>query len=178
MSGEPVTVTDGLAVVVHKTLADAGRPDLFAGVVAVLAGAIAPSEAPHGAAPEMVGVGTVRALARLLGRYRGLDVLDPLLGALTPHLPAPPRPITRSAPAVSGTRAVRAALSTRETQVLAAVAEGRTNAEIGRLLFISEDTVKTHLRRLFHKLGARDRAHMVHLAHVGGILTDTTAAAS
>ena len=41
------------------------------------------------------------------------------------------------------------------------MAEGKSNAEIGRELFVSEDTVKTHARRLFRKLGARDRAHAV-----------------
>ena len=38
---------------------------------------------------------------------------------------------------------------------------GRSNAEIGRELYLSEDTVKTHARRLFRKLGASDRAHAV-----------------
>ncbi len=41
------------------------------------------------------------------------------------------------------------------------MADGKSNAEIGRELFVSEDTVKTHARRLFRKLGARDRAHAV-----------------
>jgi DNA-binding NarL/FixJ family response regulator len=41
------------------------------------------------------------------------------------------------------------------------MAEGRSNAEIGRELYVSEDTVKTHARRLFRKLGAADRAQAV-----------------
>jgi DNA-binding NarL/FixJ family response regulator len=53
------------------------------------------------------------------------------------------------------------ALSERELQVLTAMARGRSNAEIGRELYLSEDTVKTHARRLFRKLGASDRAHAV-----------------
>jgi DNA-binding NarL/FixJ family response regulator len=55
----------------------------------------------------------------------------------------------------------RTALTERELQVLRGMAEGKSNAEIGRDLFVSEDTVKTHARRLFRKLNARDRAHAV-----------------
>ncbi len=49
------------------------------------------------------------------------------------------------------------ALSPRETDVLALVARGLTNAEIGRRLFISEATVKTHLVRACGKLGVSGR---------------------
>lgn len=52
-------------------------------------------------------------------------------------------------------------LTERELQVLKGMSRGQSNAEIGRELFLSEDTIKTHARRLFHKLGARDRAHAV-----------------
>jgi DNA-binding NarL/FixJ family response regulator len=51
----------------------------------------------------------------------------------------------------------------RELQILRGMSEGHSNGEIGRELFVSEDTVKTHARRLFQKLGARDRAHAVAL---------------
>lgn len=52
-------------------------------------------------------------------------------------------------------------LTERELQVLQGMSRGRSNGEIGEELFLSEDTVKTHARRLFKKLGARDRAHAV-----------------
>ena len=39
--------------------------------------------------------------------------------------------------------------------------EGKSNGEIGKELFLSEDTVKTHARRLFRKLGVNDRAQAV-----------------
>lgn len=52
-------------------------------------------------------------------------------------------------------------LTERELQVLTGMGRGRSNAEIGRELFLSEDTVKTHARRLFRKLSASDRAHAV-----------------
>jgi DNA-binding NarL/FixJ family response regulator len=52
-------------------------------------------------------------------------------------------------------------LTERELQVLSGMSRGRSNAEIGRELYLSEDTVKTHARRLFRKLGVRDRAQAV-----------------
>lgn len=50
-----------------------------------------------------------------------------------------------------------AALTTRELEVLQLVAAGLTNAEVGERLFISDETVKTHLRRLMRKLGLSRR---------------------
>jgi DNA-binding NarL/FixJ family response regulator len=57
--------------------------------------------------------------------------------------------------------AARVRLSERELQVLCAMGEGKTNGEIGRKLFLAEDTIKTHARRLFRKLGVTDRAEAV-----------------
>lgn len=65
---------------------------------------------------------------------------------------------------------VRDALSPRETQVLGLVARGMTNAEIGRELYISEATVKTHLLRTFNKLGVDDRTAAVTVAMADGLL--------
>jgi DNA-binding NarL/FixJ family response regulator len=80
------------------------------------------------------------------------------------------------APSVASTlvRQVRApappALSARETEVLRLVGRGLTNADIGRELFISEATVKTHLLRIFNKLGVTDRTAAVTTAMRHGIL--------
>ena len=52
-------------------------------------------------------------------------------------------------------------LTERELQVLRGMAEGKSNSEIGRGLYLSEDTIKTHARRLFRKLDVNDRAHAV-----------------
>jgi DNA-binding NarL/FixJ family response regulator len=60
--------------------------------------------------------------------------------------------------------------SPRELEVLAAVARGLSNAEIGRELFIGEATVKTHLQRLFTKLDVDDRTHAVTVAIERGLL--------
>jgi DNA-binding NarL/FixJ family response regulator len=71
------------------------------------------------------------------------------------------------APSVASTlvRQVRGpappALSAREAEVLRLVAQGLTNADIGKSLFISEATVKTHLLRVFNKLGVADRTAAV-----------------
>src|SRR5690606_26794827 len=68
------------------------------------------------------------------------------------------------------TPVARLALTDRELQVLRRMAEGKSNAEIGRELYVSEDTVKTHARRLFRKLGVRDRAHAVAVGFRAGAL--------
>jgi DNA-binding NarL/FixJ family response regulator len=60
--------------------------------------------------------------------------------------------------------------SPRELEVLAAVARGLSNAEIGRELFIGEATVKTHLQRLFTKLDVDDRTRAVTVAMERGLL--------
>jgi DNA-binding NarL/FixJ family response regulator len=61
-------------------------------------------------------------------------------------------------------------LSSRETEVLALVARGLTNAEIGQQLSITEATVKTHLLRLFGKLGVNDRTAAVTSAIALGVI--------
>jgi DNA-binding NarL/FixJ family response regulator len=63
-----------------------------------------------------------------------------------------------------------AELSAREVEVLALVADGQSNKEIGTALYLSADTIKTHLARLGRKLGTGDRAHMVGLAMRAGII--------
>ncbi len=62
------------------------------------------------------------------------------------------------------------ALTDREHLVLAHIACGHTNADIGRETGLSEDTVKSHTRALYRKLGARDRPHAVALAYQRGLL--------
>lgn len=56
-------------------------------------------------------------------------------------------------------------LSEREVQVLRAVREGLSNADIGRELYLAESTVKGHVSRLMIKLGCRNRAQLAVLAH-------------
>ncbi len=55
----------------------------------------------------------------------------------------------------------RTGLRPRESQVLESLLEGRTNREIARNLNLGEETVKTHLRSIYRKLGARDRSQAI-----------------
>ena len=56
-------------------------------------------------------------------------------------------------------------LTSRELDVLELVAEGYSTAEIARALWITEDTVRTHIKRLLARLGAHTRAHAVAIAY-------------
>ena len=58
----------------------------------------------------------------------------------------------------------------REVQVLQLISEGLVNREIGKVLFLSEETVKSHVRHLLAKLQARSRAHAVAIGFRRGIL--------
>lgn len=68
-------------------------------------------------------------------------------------------------PAVPGQR-----LADREREALEWVSRGYSNGLVARKMGLSEDTVKTHLRRVFIKLRARDRAHAVRIGFENGIL--------
>jgi ATP/maltotriose-dependent transcriptional regulator MalT len=61
-------------------------------------------------------------------------------------------------------------LSIRELQVLCLVAQGLDNRQIAARLFLSEATIKTHLRRLSARLGAVNRAHAVALGFQARVL--------
>lgn len=79
----------------------------------------------------------------------------------------------RSAPvtAMAGPgRGPQPSLTERELQVLTGMSRGRSNAEIGKELYLSEDTVKTHARRLFRKLTAADRAQAVAVGFRWGLV--------
>ena len=63
-----------------------------------------------------------------------------------------------------------AQLTDREREVMALVARGLTNNEIGAQLFMSPATAKTHVNRAMTKIGARDRAQLVVLAYESGLV--------
>jgi DNA-binding NarL/FixJ family response regulator len=58
-------------------------------------------------------------------------------------------------------------LTERESELLSLLSTGMTNRELGELLYVSENTIKTHLRRLYSKLGVRNRAQAASLAGQG-----------
>jgi DNA-binding NarL/FixJ family response regulator len=82
---------------------------------------------------------------------------------LLARLAASPRPEV--------TASVLEPLTEREREVLALVAEGLSNAEIGLRLFMSPLTAKTHVSRILTKLSARDRVHLVVIAYESGLVT-------
>jgi DNA-binding NarL/FixJ family response regulator len=97
----------------------------------------------------------------------GLMLWDPTRGRLRP--PWPTLPNFRQPNSGPGDFPPR--LTERELQVLNGISDGRSNQEIGRHLFLTEDTVKAQARQLYRKLGAHDRAHAVALGFRQGLLT-------
>jgi DNA-binding NarL/FixJ family response regulator len=63
-------------------------------------------------------------------------------------------------------------LTDREREVLVEMARGLSNEELAEVLFISENTVKTHIKKILTKLGVRDRVNAVVLAYQGGLMDD------
>jgi DNA-binding NarL/FixJ family response regulator len=92
-------------------------------------------------------------LAAVLATANGQPRLSPeVVGVLVSRLRVPPD----SAPPPSPAR-----LSRRETEIVENLVRGRTNAEIARLLGISEKTVKNHVNHVYAKLHTRNRAETV-----------------
>jgi len=65
---------------------------------------------------------------------------------------------------------VIAPLTERQREVMRLVAAGRLRKEVARELHITQDTVKSHMKCIYAKLGARTSSHAVHLAHRAGYL--------
>lgn len=74
-------------------------------------------------------------------------------------------------PAPRDTSAALSPLTERELGVMRLVATGLSNAEIAEQLFLSEQTVKTHVSRVLGKLGLRDRTQIVVAAYESGLVT-------
>ncbi|NHW47775.1 response regulator transcription factor [Paenarthrobacter sp. MSM-2-10-13] len=126
---------------------------LQAGASAFLLKDVAPSELVHAVRLVASGDAVVapRVTQRLLETYvRG--------GAVPGHSPSPHRdPLLDE-------------LTPRETEILTTIAEGLSNAEIAHKFFLSEATVKTHVRRILSKLQLRDRVQVVVYAYETGLV--------
>ena len=110
------------------------------------------------------------ARAQSLEVYLGLVALAFLvLGVVIGVRVIAPRP----PPAFDGNPQAQAALgiSERELQVLAELAAGHSNKQIARNLSVSPNTVKTHVARLFEKLGASRRTEAIRRARELGIVS-------
>lgn len=156
----PVTGCDGPAVV------PAQRDDEVADAEA------ADAEAVDGEGADGAGADAEGAAGRgATGHAEPVVGGGPSHIALALGVPEPGRRrADASGAAPPGGASGRVVLTEREAQVLRGMADGKSNAEIGREIFVSEDTVKTHARRLFKKLGARDRAHAVAAGFRAGLV--------
>jgi DNA-binding NarL/FixJ family response regulator len=76
---------------------------------------------------------------------------------------------TRRPPVGTGERLTN--LTEREREVLLLIARGLSNQELAEQLFIADNTVKTHVKRIFTKLGARDRAQAIVMAYESGLMS-------
>jgi DNA-binding CsgD family transcriptional regulator len=72
------------------------------------------------------------------------------------------------------TRPIIDALSRREISIVERIGQGHSNKEIARQLGIAPETVKTHVKRIFSKLGVARRAQAVCLAHALGLVSERT----
>lgn len=114
--------------------------------------------------PTHTAVGVAADLAAVLDPVHATSLIAPLLAVWESDRIAR-RMVTRRA-----RKSGSVELKPREAEVLAGMADGHTNAAIGKALRLSEDTVKTYAASLFRKLGARDRAHAVRIGYDQGLL--------
>lgn len=118
--------------------------------------------------------GPAELLAAIRAVHAGDAAMAPsttrrMLERFVPHLPDADR--EKAQAAARRTAAARLdALTDREREVLEAVGRGLTNGEIAAELFLAEATVKTHIGRVLHKLGLRDRVQMVITAYETGLV--------
>lgn len=89
------------------------------------------------------------------------------------HIPADAvRPVGKRVKSVGGDHSdgAEATLTTRELEVLQLVANGSSNREIARSLWVTEQTVKFHLANVYRKLDVGNRTQASHFAHVNGLV--------
>jgi NarL family two-component system response regulator LiaR len=113
-------------------------------------------------AVEIYG-GLVALIFSLVGIWLGLKITREKI--VVREVPVPREPFT---PNVD--RARELGITARELDILGAIAAGLSTREISEKLFVSENTVKTHSRRLFEKLNAKRRTQAVQIAKDAGLI--------
>jgi DNA-binding NarL/FixJ family response regulator len=90
-----------------------------------------------------------------------------LLAAYRDHVPSPIGRHERDRVSAAG----NAGLTERELEIVRAVGEGKSNREIGKKLWLAEQTVKFHLTNIYRKLGVSSRTEALHWAYSNGVLS-------
>lgn len=92
------------------------------------------------------------------------------------YLAGGPRPIAGAAPAAPAASAASTeapgGLTRRELEILRLVAEGHSNSQLARMLWVTEQTVKFHLSNIYRKLGVSNRTEASRWAQLNGLLTE------
>ena len=114
--------------------------------------------------------GIVALLFSAIGIWLGLKLTRTREKVVVREVPVEV-PVRVSAPFVADPERVRQlGITPRELEILEAIAAGLSTREIAARLFVSENTVKTHSKRLFEKLNARRRTQAVQIAKDAGLI--------
>ena len=116
--------------------------------------------------------GIIAALFSGVGIWLGLKLTRKRETVIVREVPVPVEvPVRVSEPfAVDPARLEQFGITPREHEILEAIAAGLSTREIAEKLFVSENTVKTHSRRLFDKLNAKRRTQAVQIAKEAGLI--------
>jgi len=146
------------ALLIMVTVRESNRDARFLSL-AMAAGA-------HALVPRSLEQG--RLLEALRRAHADRRYIDP---SLTPLTTRPKRQQPQSTVQTTSEGKQSMPLSRREYQVLQLMAEGLENSDIAGMLYLSVETVRTHVKSILRKLNARDRTHAVTIAFRGGILS-------
>ncbi len=102
-------------------------------------------------------------------------VRETVSGHIFHRQPAPPANLAGAAARVRGGDLP---LTDRELEILQLVASGCTNGDVARQLWVTEQTVKFHLRNVYRKLDVANRTQASHFAHVQGLVSPVATAAT
>jgi DNA-binding NarL/FixJ family response regulator len=94
------------------------------------------------------------------------------------YLAGAPRPIGGSPVAAASTAESPGGLTRRELEILRLVAEGHSNSQLARMLWVTEQTVKFHLSNIYRKLGVSNRTEASRWAQLNGLLSQPAAESS